>query len=113
MSPESPVPQPFHWCYFQETRNTIRHECYGINIRNISGAKYAGIGGRWRLATRRNRRPAAQAAEELFDDATKELLVLPEGFLENNDIEMIQPVSAEAEEAHMQVWTEFKSACGQ
>lgn len=54
-----------------------------------------------------------QAAEELFDDATKKLLVLPEGFLESNDIEMIQPVSAEAEEAHMQVWTEFKSACGQ
>ena len=54
-----------------------------------------------------------QAAEELFDDATKELLVLPEDFLSSNDIEMIQPVSAEAEEAHMQVWTEFNSACGQ
>ena len=27
--------------------------------------------------------------------------------------EMIQNVSAEAEEAHMQVWTEFRSACGQ
>ncbi len=53
-----------------------------------------------------------QAAEELFDEDTKALLTLPEDFFETNEVEMIQPVSGEAEEAHMQAWTAFKTACG-
>lgn len=53
-----------------------------------------------------------QAAEELFDETTKALLTLPEDFFETNEVEMIQPVSGEAEEAHMQAWTAFKTACG-
>ena len=53
-----------------------------------------------------------QAADELIADEYKEFLTLPEGFDDDNT-EMIQPISAEAEEAHVQVWTEFKNACGQ
>jgi len=51
------------------------------------------------------------AADPLIDDAYKDFLTLPADFSGNT--EMIQNVSAEAEEAHMQVWTEFRSACGQ
>ena len=53
-----------------------------------------------------------QAADELIADEYKEFLTLPEGF-DGDNTEMIQPISAEAEEAHVQVWTEFKNACGQ
>lgn len=52
-----------------------------------------------------------QAADELIDDAFKPFLTLPEDFSGNT--EMIQNVSAQAEEAHVQVWTQFKAACGQ
>ncbi len=53
-----------------------------------------------------------RAADELIADEYKEFLTLPEGFNGEN-AEMIQPISAEAEEAHVQVWTEFRNACGQ
>ena len=52
-----------------------------------------------------------QAADELIEDEYKPFLTLPEDF--SGQTEMIQNVSAEAEEAHVQVWTEFKAACGQ
>ena len=39
-------------------------------------------------------------------------VTLPEDF-DAASTEMIQPISAEAEEAHVQAWTEFKNACGQ
>lgn len=52
-----------------------------------------------------------KAADELIDDAYKPFLTLPEDFSGNT--EMIQNVSAQAEEAHVQVWTQFKAACGQ
>ena len=53
-----------------------------------------------------------QAADELIEEEYREFLTLPEGF-SADAIEMIAPISAEAEEAHVQVWTEFKNACGQ
>lgn len=49
------------------------------------------------------------AADDLIEEEYKSFLTLPEGF--NSDMEMIENISAEADEAHMQVWTEFKSAC--
>lgn len=52
-----------------------------------------------------------KAADDLIADEYKDFLTLPEGF--GGDMEMIQNISAEAEEAHTEVWTEFKSACGQ
>ena len=52
-----------------------------------------------------------QAADELIEEEYKPFLTLPEDF--SGQTEMIQNVSAEAEEAHVQVWTEFKAACGQ
>ena len=52
-----------------------------------------------------------QAADELIDDAYRSFLTLPDNFSGNT--EMIQNVDAAAEEAHVKVWTEFKSACGQ
>lgn len=53
-----------------------------------------------------------QAADALISDEYKPFLTLPENF-DASAIEMIQPLSAEAEEAHVQAWTEFKNACGQ
>lgn len=53
-----------------------------------------------------------QAADELIADEYKEFLTLPEDF-DSSNTEMIQPISAEAEEAHVQIWTEFRNACGQ
>lgn len=53
-----------------------------------------------------------QAADELIEEEYREFLTLPEGF-SADATEMIAPISAEAEEAHVQVWTEFKNACGQ
>lgn len=52
-----------------------------------------------------------QAADELIEEEYKPFLTLPEDF--SGQTEMIQNISAEAEEAHVQVWTEFKAACGQ
>lgn len=51
------------------------------------------------------------AADELIDDAYKPFLTLPEDF--HGETEMIQNISAAADEAHVKVWTEFKTACGQ
>ncbi|HHX28669.1 MAG TPA: spermidine/putrescine ABC transporter substrate-binding protein [Firmicutes bacterium] len=50
-------------------------------------------------------------ADELISPDYRDFLTLPEGF--NEDMEMIQIVSAEAEEVHAKIWTEFKAACGQ
>jgi spermidine/putrescine-binding protein len=52
------------------------------------------------------------AASDPFIGAEyKDFLTLPEGF--NMDMEMIQPVSVEADELHSRVWTAFKAAAGQ
>lgn len=51
------------------------------------------------------------AADELIEAEYKSFLTLPDDF--TGETEMIQNVSAQAEEAHVKVWTEFKSACGQ
>lgn len=52
-----------------------------------------------------------KAADSLIDPAYRSFLTLPEGF--DGKTEMIQNVSAETEEIHAQMWTEFKAACGQ
>jgi len=51
------------------------------------------------------------AADELIEDAYRQFLTLPADF--DADTEMIQNVDAAAEEEHVKVWTQFKSACGQ
>jgi spermidine/putrescine-binding protein len=51
------------------------------------------------------------ASDPLIGAEYKEFLTLPEGF--NVDMEMIQNVGAEAEEAHSLIWTAFKAAAGQ
>jgi len=53
-----------------------------------------------------------KTADNLIADEYKDFLTLPEEF-DKEDMEMIQSVSAEAEEVHTRVWTEFKAACGQ
>ncbi len=52
-----------------------------------------------------------KAAEELIADEFKSFLLLPEEF--QDDTEMIRNISAEADEAHVKIWTEFKTATGQ
>lgn len=52
------------------------------------------------------------AAEAYIDDAYKDFLTLPAD-LDTASMEMIQSVSADAEAAHEQVWTQFKTAAGQ
>ena len=52
-----------------------------------------------------------KAADSLIDPAYQSFLTLPEDF--DGKTEMIQTVSAETEEIHAQMWTEFKAACGQ
>ena len=52
-----------------------------------------------------------KAADSLIDPAYQPFLTLPEDF--DGKTEMIQNVSAETEEIHAQMWTEFKAACGQ
>jgi spermidine/putrescine-binding protein len=51
------------------------------------------------------------ASDPFIGAEYKEFLTLPEGF--NVNMEMIQNVSAEAEEAHSLAWTAFKAAAGQ
>ena len=51
-------------------------------------------------------------ANELIADEYKEFLTIPEEF-KSEDMEMIQNISAEADEVHAKVWIEFKTACGQ
>jgi spermidine/putrescine-binding protein len=50
------------------------------------------------------------ASDPLISDEYKSFLTLPAGF--NVDMEMIQNISAEAEEEHNRVWTAFRSAAG-
>lgn len=49
-----------------------------------------------------------QAADDLIADEFKEFLTLPADF--HGEMEMIQPIGPEAEDAHSKAWTEFKSA---
>ncbi|HHX22456.1 MAG: polyamine ABC transporter substrate-binding protein [Tepidanaerobacteraceae bacterium] len=51
-----------------------------------------------------------KAAEEFISEEYKDFLTLPSDF--SGDMEMIQNVGAEAEEAHTKVWTKFKSEMG-
>ncbi len=51
------------------------------------------------------------AADELIADEYKPFLTLPENF--DSETEMIFNVSAEADEAHVKAWTEFRTATGQ
>jgi spermidine/putrescine-binding protein len=51
------------------------------------------------------------ASDPLIDAGYKEFLTLPPGF--NVNMEMIQNISAEAEEVHSLIWTAFKAAAGQ
>ena len=50
-----------------------------------------------------------KAADEKINEAYREFLTLPEGITGG---EMVQTVSAAAEEAHNKAWTEFRAACG-
>ena len=52
-----------------------------------------------------------QAADDLIAAEYQQFLTLPADFSGNT--EMIQNVDAGAEEEHVKVWTQFKSACGQ
>lgn len=51
------------------------------------------------------------AADALIAPEYKEFLTLPENW-DASDMEMIENISAEAEEAHMLAWTKFKSETG-
>lgn len=53
-----------------------------------------------------------KAAEALINADYKSYLTLPADF-DMKKMEMIQPITAEAEEAHSKVWTAFKAATGQ
>jgi len=52
------------------------------------------------------------AAVENISEDFREFLVLPETF-EKDDMEMIANISAEAAEKQAEIWTEFKTRCGQ
>lgn len=52
------------------------------------------------------------ASEEYIADEFKSFLVLPEQF-KSEDMEMIGNISAEAMEKHADIWTQFKTLCGQ
>ncbi|MDR1642547.1 MAG: spermidine/putrescine ABC transporter substrate-binding protein [Clostridiales bacterium] len=52
-----------------------------------------------------------KASDPFISDEYKSFLTLPEGFATN--MEMIQNISAEANEKHEQIWTLFKNAAGQ
>ena len=53
-----------------------------------------------------------QAADSLIDEEFQEFLVLPSQF-KADDMEMIGNISAEAAERFGEIWTQFKSLCGQ
>ena len=53
-----------------------------------------------------------KAAEAYIADEYKDFLILPEEF-SADDMEMIANISAEANEKHAEIWTEFKTRCGQ
>jgi spermidine/putrescine-binding protein len=50
------------------------------------------------------------ASDPFVSAEFKEFLTIPPGF--NTDMEMIQNISAEAEEEHSRIWTAFKAASG-
>jgi hypothetical protein len=50
------------------------------------------------------------ASDPYISPEFKEFLTLPQGF--NVNMEMIQNVSAAAEEEHSRVWTAFRAAAG-
>ena len=52
------------------------------------------------------------AADQFISDNMKEFLTLPVEF-NKDEMEMIQNVSPEAEDKHVEVWTAFKKAAGQ
>ncbi|MDR2479170.1 MAG: spermidine/putrescine ABC transporter substrate-binding protein [Treponema sp.] len=51
------------------------------------------------------------ASDPLIEPEFKQFLTLPTDF--SGEMEMIQNISAEAEDAHNRIWTEFKAAAGQ
>jgi spermidine/putrescine-binding protein len=51
------------------------------------------------------------ASDPLIQDEFKSFLTLPDGF--NQNMEMIENITAEALEKHEQIWVAFKSAAGQ
>ncbi|MDR1105899.1 MAG: spermidine/putrescine ABC transporter substrate-binding protein, partial [Treponema sp.] len=51
-----------------------------------------------------------RASDPLISAEYREFLTLPDGF--NTDMEMIQNIGAEADEAHSLIWTAFKDAAG-
>ena len=53
-----------------------------------------------------------QAADELINDEYKPFLVLPKE-ISMESMEMIGNISAEANEKQAEIWTEFKTLCGQ
>ena len=53
-----------------------------------------------------------KAADDLISDEFKEFLVLPDTF-SMDDMEMIGNISAEADTLMNEIWTEFKTLCGQ
>ncbi|MDR2371243.1 MAG: spermidine/putrescine ABC transporter substrate-binding protein [Treponema sp.] len=52
-----------------------------------------------------------KSSDPFIDSGYSEFLTLPDGF--NINMEMIQNISAEADEAHSLIWTAFKEAAGQ
>lgn len=52
------------------------------------------------------------AADDLISDEYKEFLVLPSEF-KASDMEMIGNISADASERFAEIWTKFKTLCGQ
>ena len=50
-------------------------------------------------------------ADELIKDEYKDFLTLP-SYIDTNTTETLENITPEAEEAHIKVWTEFKTACG-
>lgn len=50
-----------------------------------------------------------QAADSLIAEEYREFLTLPAGFTADK-MEMIENITSEADEAHVRIWTEFKSA---
>lgn len=49
-----------------------------------------------------------KAADDLIDEAYREFLVVP-GFIDQDDAEMIQNISAAADEKQAEIWTQFKT----
>jgi spermidine/putrescine-binding protein len=52
------------------------------------------------------------ASNQYITDEYKDLLTLPADF-DTSKMEMIQNISADANEKHEEIWTAFKTACGQ